>query len=81
MFSQKLETGLKMEITPEETLIFENTQNCYYCDKIFEKPESQILFDCETLSEMGYEEPEDLLDFEADEYFVEPKKKRRPIHF
>jgi hypothetical protein len=60
-------------------LIFENTQNCYYCDKIFENSERQVFLDsedCETLSEMGYEEPEDFEDCEEPEYFEKPKKSK-----
>jgi hypothetical protein len=30
MFSQIFKTDLKMNITPEETLIFENAKTCYF---------------------------------------------------
>jgi hypothetical protein len=66
-FSQIFTTDLKINITPEETLIFENAKTCYYCDQIFEDRETTALLEIEE-SALLYEEPED---FEEDEYDFE----------
>jgi hypothetical protein len=47
-FSQIFTTDLKMKITPEETLLFENAKTCYYCDQKFEDPESSTKLNRET---------------------------------